>query len=288
MSKDFQKLLTIGITAYNEGDYLLEAWNSVVNQEDHRWQAIMVLDGRADKKTESNFDKIYHNNLHKIKLKENLGPYLTRTLAIEQSKTDWYCQLDGDDLLDKNYVNLVLECINSNHHAEIIYHNVKYIRGDNISIKKFDNYNYNQLPFFLNSHCPFNKKIFFELKGYSTKCKDAADRDFLIKCGLDNKRFVFIKNSILYTVRKRSNSVGAQRSASPSTRFFIAKYFHKKYSIYFIENNYYGQFFKEHLIPMIYYRFKNQQYIKFITMMIVLCYESKFHILKPFYNWCKK
>ena len=45
------KLITIGITAFNEKDFLLDAWNSVVNQTDNRWEAIMILDGSAEGKT---------------------------------------------------------------------------------------------------------------------------------------------------------------------------------------------------------------------------------------------
>ena len=52
------KNITIGITAYNEGDYLLEAWDSVLNQIDNRWEAVLVLDGGADSNTCHIFDNI--------------------------------------------------------------------------------------------------------------------------------------------------------------------------------------------------------------------------------------
>ena len=45
------KKITIGITAYKEGVLLEEAWKSVVDQTNSQWQAVMVLDGGADKKT---------------------------------------------------------------------------------------------------------------------------------------------------------------------------------------------------------------------------------------------
>ena len=76
------KLITIGITAFNEKDFLLDAWNSVVNQTDNRWEAIMILDGGAEGKTQRIFDSISHSSLKKIKLEKNNGPYFTRTLAI--------------------------------------------------------------------------------------------------------------------------------------------------------------------------------------------------------------
>ena len=96
MNDSKNKLITIGITAYKEGEYLQKAWDSVANQTDNRWEAVMVLDGDADKNTTKIFDFILHPFLTKIKLDSNHGNYYTRTLAIENSKTDWYCNKDNN------------------------------------------------------------------------------------------------------------------------------------------------------------------------------------------------
>ena len=66
MNHSSNKLITIGITAYNEGPYLQEAWNSIVNQTDGRWDVVMILDGGADHKTKKIFDGIFHPSLKKI------------------------------------------------------------------------------------------------------------------------------------------------------------------------------------------------------------------------------
>ena len=50
---DSNQSITIGITAYNEGEYLQEAWDSVINQTRTDWAAIMILDGDSDEKTEA-------------------------------------------------------------------------------------------------------------------------------------------------------------------------------------------------------------------------------------------
>ena len=54
------KKITIGITAYKEGVLLEEAWKSVVDQTNSQWEAVMVLDGGADKKTKQVFNGISH------------------------------------------------------------------------------------------------------------------------------------------------------------------------------------------------------------------------------------
>ena len=50
--------ITIGITSFNEGDYLFEAWNSVIEQMDNGWEAVMILDGK--KKYEQCIYKFIH------------------------------------------------------------------------------------------------------------------------------------------------------------------------------------------------------------------------------------
>ena len=122
MNYSSNKLITIGITAYNEGSYLQEAWESVINQFDNRWKAVMVLDGGADQKTKKIFNGISHPSLKKIRVKENKGPYHCRTLAINNAETDWYCHLDADDRFPLNAGNNVLATIDK-------YPEAKYIIG---------------------------------------------------------------------------------------------------------------------------------------------------------------
>ena len=111
------KNITIGITAYNEGNYLLEAWDSVLNQIDNRWEAVLVLDGGADSNTCHIFDNISHSFLRKIKLTENHGPYHCRTLAINNAETDWYCHLDADDRLPPYAIKILNEIYVQSIHA---------------------------------------------------------------------------------------------------------------------------------------------------------------------------
>ena len=40
--------LTIGVTAYREGNLLKESLNSIVNQSISNWKAVLILDGGSD------------------------------------------------------------------------------------------------------------------------------------------------------------------------------------------------------------------------------------------------
>jgi glycosyltransferase involved in cell wall biosynthesis len=85
--------ITIGITAWNEGEWLRECWESVLKQTNPNWEAVMVLDGGADRKTSNVFENIKHERLKKIKLDKNVGPYPARTMAIESATTPWFYPL---------------------------------------------------------------------------------------------------------------------------------------------------------------------------------------------------
>ena len=101
--------ISIGITVFNCANYLHDAINSVLDQNTDHWSGIIVLDGGADRETVHIFQEFEHPKFLKYVFKENQGPYGARTKAIELSNTEWYCQLDGDDLLTKNAIKLILE-----------------------------------------------------------------------------------------------------------------------------------------------------------------------------------
>ena len=205
-----RKLITIGITAFNEKGFLLEAWNSVLNQTDNNWEAVMILDGGAGRETQNIFDNISHNSLRKIKLDKNRGPYFTRTLAIENTKTDWYFHLDADDCLPKHSIDKISQTV-------LKYPRLEYIRGkslyfdDNLFYLR-ENKNFDEekllytLP--LTGTSPITINLFNKVGGY---CKGlyngGADWDFWISVFEQGSKGMYI-DSILYERRLRKNSVG--------------------------------------------------------------------------------
>jgi glycosyltransferase involved in cell wall biosynthesis len=100
--------ITVGITAYREGEWLRQCWNSVLAQKCSDWDAIVVLDGGADSATERIFNELSHPRLKKIKCHENIGPYPTRELMFEHSAHDIILHSDADDYFLPNAVEVTL------------------------------------------------------------------------------------------------------------------------------------------------------------------------------------
>lgn len=204
-------MITIGITAFNEKKYLLEAWNSVVNQSDNNWEAIMILDGGADRETQKIFESISHDSLKKIKLEKNKGPYFTRSLAIENAKTAWYCHLDADDRIPINMVRHIIEAIIDSPNIEFIIGSSLYFDNFNFQVKKHAGILDYRLAFTLpfNGQSPIKKELFNRLGGFNKDFfRGGADWDFWLK--IADSDFIGKRiNPIIYERRYRQNNVGS-------------------------------------------------------------------------------
>jgi len=203
--------ITIGITAFNEGNYLTEAWNSVLDQTEISWKAIMILDGKAEKKTEQIFDNISHPSLKKIKLTENHGPYYCRTLAINNTDTDWYCHLDADDLLPENMVNNINATIEKYSDIQFIIGNCIYFDKKYFNVKSHKGLNDSKLAYTLpfNGQSPIKCELFNQVGGYNKSFyHGGADWDFWLKVLEADKKGKII-DDIIYERRYRKNNVGS-------------------------------------------------------------------------------
>ena len=202
--------ITIGITAYNEGQYLLEAWDSIINQTTNNWEAIMILDGGSDIKTEKVFDDISHPYLRKIKLGENNGPYHCRTLAINNTNTEWYCHLDGDDRLPLNTIEKVIDAISINPKIEYIWGKSLYFNKNNFYVRDNKVIEEKKMAYTLpiTGTSPINLDLFNKIGGYNKNLySGGADWDFWIGV-VESGAMGFYLDEILYERRLRTGSVG--------------------------------------------------------------------------------
>ena len=210
-------LVTIGITAYREGDLLYRAWNSVLNQSLKDWKAVLILDGGADETTVQVFNSINHINLKKVRFDENQGPYLGRTKAIELTDTDWFYFLDGDDTLPVDGVeNLIKEI--DRRDVDFYYGDVRFIQQDltEIILKRPD---FDLYSILVKGDTPavvaFKRSLFFQLKGYDKHLlRGKADFDFLLKI-IDSKSRGLYYNGIVYNYHMRQDSISFSKYTTP-------------------------------------------------------------------------
>lgn len=201
-------IITIGITVFNEGELLSEAWNSVLNQITDNWETVMVLDGGGDKKTRKVFDSIQHPNLTKYSFCDNQGPYTCRTKAIELIETEWYFHLDADDLLPQNAIELLINTINLNPNVEFIAGACKHFNlgAENIVLPSYDIENLSLSPLFF-AQAPIRKDLFNKIGGYYIPDHFLhSDWDFWLSIYEMGIQGAYI-NDVLYHRRRRMNSL---------------------------------------------------------------------------------
>jgi len=104
-----EPLITIGITCYSEGEWLRECWESVLAQDDDRWETVIVMDGGANEETRRVFASLSHPRLRKIALEKNVGCHCAHNVAFEHTRTPYHFYVDADDRLLPSSVALVLD-----------------------------------------------------------------------------------------------------------------------------------------------------------------------------------
>ncbi len=85
--------VSIIITNYNYGEYLMQAMESALNQDypQEDLEIILIDDASTDEATRSLVESFEHERVKKILLKENVGVVKARNIAIEQAGGGTFC-----------------------------------------------------------------------------------------------------------------------------------------------------------------------------------------------------
>jgi glycosyltransferase involved in cell wall biosynthesis len=182
-SSESHALITVGITCFGEGDWLLECWQSVLAQTDNRWVAVLVMDGGASARTREVFEQLDHPRLRKFKMAENVGPYPTRNKAFELTQTPFHLYLDGDDQLVPSSLALVLQTFEKHPDAAFVYGDYQCFGADDVVwryqpvVTAQDLVERQSTP----GPCAYKVQTWLQLGGWANElARGNADYDFLI------------------------------------------------------------------------------------------------------------
>lgn len=102
--------ITIVLPAYNVEDYIDECIQSVLNQTYKNFELIIVDDGSSDH-TLAKCKKFSEDKRIKIISQSNQGVSKARNVGIKNASGKFIAFIDGDDVLGKNYLELLLNNI---------------------------------------------------------------------------------------------------------------------------------------------------------------------------------
>ena len=223
--------ISVIITCYNYGEYLMEAIGSVKRQTFEDYELILIDDCSTNKYTNQLINRLSYKwdlvememdcnaeginshiggNIKIIQNKTNKGVCESRNIATKRAKGKYILYLDADDYLNKNCLQEMYNKIEEGY--DIVGSNNNTIgKGDFIK-PKFDKYDLcNQNYFSITSL--FRKSLFYKKGGFNLNMKEGSeDYEFWIGLLQDGARYYNIKNNLFnYRSREASRNVQAEK-----------------------------------------------------------------------------
>lgn len=115
------KKVSVIIPCYNQGQYLKDAINSVINSTYTNVEIVVVNDGSSDN-TEEIIDRLkkQYPDIKFITI-ENSGVCKARNIAIANATGDYILPLDADDLIGTEYIEKAVQILDDNKNIGLVY-----------------------------------------------------------------------------------------------------------------------------------------------------------------------
>lgn len=130
-----KKLFSIVLPVYNKEKSIFSTVTSILNQTFQDYELIIINDGSTDN-TEKVLKQIKSEKINYI-YSENNGVSSARNLGIENAQYDWIAFIDGDDLWDKNYLEVIQRYIAEFPEYSIFSTAIKYNENGNEYYPKY-------------------------------------------------------------------------------------------------------------------------------------------------------
>lgn len=104
--------VTVIIPCYNDGQYIMEAVNSILNQT-LKAEKIIIVDDGSELATKNIF-KTINNEKIQIVFQENRGVSNARNVGIQLANTDYILNLDADDYFEPTFIEKAVDILNNN------------------------------------------------------------------------------------------------------------------------------------------------------------------------------
>lgn len=210
-------LVSIIVSCYNQGLYLKEAINSILEQTYKEWECIIIDDGSTDqtRKVAESFVSI--DSKIKYIYQENQGVCAARNNAIKASVGKYILCLDADDKISDDYLSLSVNELEKDSNVTLVA--TDYCRfGRSHKIVKLEPYSIEKLMghnLFVNCSM-FRRKDFDRVGGFNLNMKSGLeDWDFWLSLLEHGGNVKYLEGiHFYYRIGKKKKS----RNQSISTR----------------------------------------------------------------------
>ena len=124
--------ITVGITSYNQRDYLIQAVDSVLTQTVLPAEILIVDDASTDDSPQviAGYAARYPALVRSILLSRNGGPNTARNQVIAAATGDYLAFLDGDDVWRSEKLARALARLSAPDHPDAVFDNFVFTDGD--------------------------------------------------------------------------------------------------------------------------------------------------------------
>jgi len=209
--------ISVIIPLYNNGQFVIQAVESVLNQKDVTLECIVVDDGSSDKGGE----KLKENFGCQIKIirQSNKGVSAARNRGVEAAKGAYLAFLDADDFWAPTKLRQQIDFMINNPEYSAVYCQgyktdekgkliLRSLFGAGIKDEyfKLSNSLDQTISPALGSTILIKKDVYLTLKGFDTKLSNGEDRDFRLRMSQTGIKQHMLHKPLAY-IRIRENSV---------------------------------------------------------------------------------
>lgn len=218
--------ISVIVTCYNDGNFLKECVESVVNSTFKGFEIIIVDDCSTDPATISHLHVYEKSGIKVLKKKANTGVADSRNIGILASSANYILTLDADDLIHPAYLEKAIQQLDNGFSA--VYCNVQHFGTIN-SIRIAPEFS---LPLlltgnFIASCSAFTKDIWTKTGGFDVNMQCYEDWEYWINVAANGGTF-FHLDEVLFLYRRKAVSRNT-KCEKPSIRAHIVEYVSSKH-----------------------------------------------------------
>ena len=214
---------------YNNGEYIGEAIESVLDQNFSDWELIVADDVSTDNSVEIVEHYLYDSRIRFLENEKNVGYIKTLIKLVSKAKSDIFGTLDSDDVLTSDALKVMHHAHKINPKSGLIYSQFIYCDknlkplGQGLS-QVIPNGSTNLRCLYTGAFRTFKKDIYQKTEGFNPRYIYAEDRDIIFKMEEVTKVLFVDKPLYLHRVLLKGQSNNPKKK--PIGHFFhiIAKY----------------------------------------------------------------
>lgn len=230
----FAKVAII-VPCYNQGEYLAECLESVIQQTFSDWICIIINDGSTDNTEEVIKEFSHRDNRIYCLSQTNLGLAAARNNGIRSCNSEFIIPLDSDDRLGLKYIEKTVNALTSNKDLKVVYTDCQLFGAVN-QIFRLPDYSFRLLlqRNLITATATYRRDDYEKTSGYDEMIKGWEDWDFWLSLLEKDSQVTKIKD-VLFYYRQKEGSMGGNISLDPKLKSSLRNYIYHKHESKYLE-----------------------------------------------------